>query len=108
MEIGDFRHRIVIQNLVALVNENGFEIEEWQNYKVVWASVSNLSGREYYQAAAIKAEKTIKFLIRYIEGIETSMRILFDNKQYNIVFIDNLKYKNQYIELKVLEEVVNG
>lgn len=108
MEIGDLRHRITFQKLITAVNENGFEIQTWQNYKTVWSAVSNLSGREYYQAAAIKGEKTVKFLIRYVEGIDESMIILFKKKQYNITFIDNMKYVNKYIEIKAVEVEEDG
>lgn len=108
MSIGDLRHRITFQKLTSDVNENGFEVEGWQDYKTVWASVSNLSGREYYQAAAIQAEQTVKFLTRYIEGIDTSMRILFRDKQYNITSIDNMKYENKHIEIKALEADSSG
>lgn len=106
--IGDLRHRITLQKFTTVVNENAFEEEAWQDYKTVWASVSNLSGREYYQAAAIQAEKTVKFLIRYIEDIDTSIRILFKDKQYNITSIDNVKYSNKYIEIKALEVESSG
>jgi SPP1 family predicted phage head-tail adaptor len=108
MAIGDLRHRIILQKLTTLVNENGFEEEAWQNYKTVWASVSNLSGREYYQAAAVQAEKTVKLLIRYIQELDTSMRIFFKDKQYNITSIDNMKYANKYIEIKALEVESSG
>lgn len=108
MAIGDLRRRITFQKLTTLINENGFEEEIWQDYKTVWASVSNLFGREYYQAAAIQAEKTVKFLIRYIEGIDTDMRILFNDKQYNITSINNMKYANKYIEIKTLEVDISG
>lgn len=108
MPIGDLRHRITLQKFTTVVNENGFEEEAWQDYETVWASVSNLSGREYYQAATVQAEKTVKFLIRYIEEVDTSMRILFKNKQYNITSIDNMKYTNKYIEIKALEVENSG
>lgn len=108
MPIGDLRHRITLQKFTTVVNENGFEEEAWQDYETVWASVSNLSGREYYQAATVQAEKTVKFLIRYIEEVDTSMRILFKNKQYNITSIDNMKYTNKYIEIKALEVESSG
>lgn len=106
--IGDLRHRITFQRLISSINENGFEIEDWQEYKTVWASVSNLSGREYYQAAAIQAEKTVKFIIRYIEGVDPSMRILFKDNQYIITSIDNMKYENKHIEIKALEVGSSG
>lgn len=108
MSIGDLRHRITFQRLTSVVNENGFETEVWQDYKTVWASVSNLNGREYYQAAAIQAEKTVKFLIRNIESVDTSMRILFKGKQYNITSIDNMKYANKHLEIKALEVDSSG
>lgn len=108
MAIGDLRHRLTLQKFTTVVNENGFEEEAWQDYKTVWASVSNLSGREYYQAATVQAEKTVKFLIRYIKEVDTSMRILFKDKQYNITSIDNMKYTNKYIEIKALEVDSSG
>ncbi|PRR84528.1 phage head closure protein [Clostridium vincentii] len=108
MEIGDLRHRIIIQKFTTVVNKNGFELEAWQDYKTVWASVSNLSGREYYQAAAIQAEKTVKFLIRHIDDMDTSMRIIFKDKPYNITSIDNRDYANKYLEIKALEVDIGG
>lgn len=106
--IGEMKHRIIFQKLLATINENGFEVERWQDYKTVWAKASNLSGREYYQAVAVQTEKTLIFLIRYLDGIDTSMRIQFENRQYNITFIDNMKYLNKYIEIKALEVMKNG
>jgi SPP1 family predicted phage head-tail adaptor len=53
--------------------------------KTVWAAVSNLHGREYFAAAAIQAEKTVKFIIRYLENLDTSMGILFQGRRYNII-----------------------
>ncbi|CAH0435503.1 Putative phage head-tail adaptor [Clostridium neonatale] len=108
MMIGDLKHRITFQILVTTNNKNGFEEEIWKEYKTVWASASNLSGREYYQAAAIHAEKTVKFMIRYINDIDESMRILFNQSLYDITAIDNVKYENKYIEIKALEVEDSG
>ena len=108
MVIGNLRHRIIFQKFTTVVNENGFEEEMWQEYKTVWASASNLSWREYYQAASVKAENTVKFTIRYLPNIDTSMRIGFEGKQYNITSIDNMKYENKYIEIKALEVNSSG
>lgn len=106
MNIGDLRNRITIQKLTIITNENGFEEETWQDYKTIWASISNLFGREFYAASSVNAENTVKFTIRYIDGIDTTMRILFNNRPYNIIFIDNIKYSNTYIEIKALEVII--
>lgn len=108
MKAEELKHRITLQVFTTAVNDNGFEIENWVNFKTVWASVTNLHGREYFQAAAVKAENTVKFTIRYTPDIETTMRILFKGKQYNIVSIDNIKYANKFIEIKSMEVDTSG
>lgn len=108
MEIGDLRHRITFQKHTTTINENGFEVETWEDVKTVWAAASNLHGREYFAAAAVQAENTVKFTIRYLTGLDTTMRILFRGKQYNITAIDNIKYQNRFIEIKAQEVVSDG
>lgn len=108
MDIGELRHRITFQKQTLQINENGFEEEVWKDYKTVWASVSNLSGREYFKAAAIQKENTVKIRIRYMDSLDTSMQILFNEKRYNITSIDNIKYEKRYIEIKALEADENG
>lgn len=103
--IGELRHRITLQKPIISTNPNGFEVVDWQDLKKVWAAVSNLRGREYYAAATVQAENTVKFIIRYIPDIDNSMRIIFKGKYYNITAIDNLKYQNKYVEIKGLEVV---
>jgi len=108
MNPGDLDKRITFQRRVTTTNENGFEIETLADFKTVWAKVSNLHGREYFEAAAVQAENTVKFTIRYLEGIDTSMKILFQGRYYNITSIDNIKYKNRFIEIKAQEVDKSG
>lgn len=103
MSIVELRHKITLQKFTNIVNVNGFEVETWVDFKTLWAAVTNLHGREYFAAAAVKAENTVKFTIRYTEGIDEGMRVLFKGKQYNISSIDNIKYANKFIEIKALE-----
>ncbi|MCM8710806.1 phage head closure protein [Clostridium sp. SYSU_GA19001] len=108
MKIGNLKYRITFQILVATTNENGFDVETWVDHKIVWAAVSNLNGREYFAAAAVQAEKTVKFTVRFFKDITESMRISFDGKQYNITAIDNIKYANKFIEIKAMEVDISG
>lgn len=59
MTIGQFKHRITLQKLVATTNENGFTEETYIKYKDVWSSITNLHGREYFQAAAVQKKKLL-------------------------------------------------
>lgn len=103
MEIGNLKHRIILQKAVITVDENRIETQDRKKYKTLWAQVSNLYGKEYFEAAAVQKEKTVKFVIRATSGIDESMRIVFQGKPYNIIFIDHIKYEKKYMEIKALE-----
>lgn len=98
-----FNNKITFEELVTTVNPNGFEVSDWVEVISVWAAVSNLHGREYYAAAAVQAENTVKFTIRYIPGIDTKQRIMFQGKTHNITAIDNIRYEDRLIEIKAIE-----
>lgn len=102
------KHRITLQVLETEANENGFQVETWVDFKDLWAAVTNLHGREYFEAAAVQAENTVKFTIRYTDEIDTTMRIFFKGKQYNITSIDNIKYENKFIEIMAMEVDKSG
>ena len=66
----------------------------------VWAKVSALHGQEYYTAVSVKLEKQLSFIVRYRPDIDEKSNIWFDGRGYNIGFIDNVKYRNEYLEIK--------
>ena len=103
MKIGEFKHRIIIVKPVIETNENGFEVETYETYKTLWAKAINLHGKEYFEAAAIQKEKTLKFTFRLLKDIDENMKIEFNNKLYDINFIDNILYENKYMEIKAME-----
>lgn len=108
MEIGALNKRITFQKLYITTNENGFDVKAWEDIKTVWAHVSNLHGREYFAAQAVQAEQTVKFTVRYFKNVDTTMRILFKDKSYNITAIDNIKFDNRFLEIKAMEVDISG
>lgn len=103
MKIGEFKHRIKIIKPVIQINDNGFEVETYETYKTLWSKVTNLHGKEYFEAAAIQKEKTLKFTFRLLKDINENMKIEFNHKLYDINFIDNILYENKYMEIKAME-----
>jgi len=108
INIGDLNKRITLQEFTSGTNENGFPIEEWVDYKTVWASINNLFGKEFYAAKAVQSENTVEFLIRYSsdtkvlleENATKEYRIFWNSKAFNITFPDNIKYQNKWIKIK--------
>ena len=108
MGSGGLRHRITIQERVSGTDGRGFQTESWQDICTVWAAAENLRGREFFAAAAVQAEHTVKFTIRYREGITPAMRIVFNDKTYNITGIDHGQYRQQYLEIRATEVEASG
>lgn len=106
MNPGELRHRITIKKLKK-IKVNGFDDVKWEDYKTVWAGVNNLFGKEYWEAKAIQSENTIEFVIRFSKDVgilnSKEYRIVFNNKIYNITFVDNIKYQNKWLKIKAVE-----
>lgn len=65
-----------------------------------WASVKNKSGKEQFASIAPFTKVVTSFLIRYTKKkIDTTMKIEFQGEIYDIVYIDNYNYSNEYIEI---------
>ena len=117
MEIGKLNKRITLQKFTSIINENGFNEDTWVDKNTVWASKNNLFGKEFFAAAAVNAEQTVKFTIRYLkeldqninlEGTNTTkaFRIKYGNLFYNLTFIDDIKSEHKFMEIKTISEVV--
>lgn len=102
--IGEWKERIVIQRSRAGTDKAGNHVLSWEDFYVCWAYVNNLSGKEYWEAAQVNAQKDVFFLIRYcseVAGMDTEhYRIVFRGQVYNITFLDNVKYQNRIVKVR--------
>jgi len=108
MKIGELGKRITLLQITTTIDENGFARDAEAELATVWAAVSNLHGKEYFAAKAVQAESTVKFTIRYRSGITTNMKIRFQDRLFNIIDIDDIKYRKKYLEIKALEVLLSG
>ncbi len=102
MRIGDLRHKIELWDVLIFEDEWLNQRKEFVKVASMWAAVSNLYGKEYFAAAAVQLEKMLTFTIRFFPGIHEGMQIKFDGNFYDIKSIDNIKYKNRFMEIKAL------
>lgn len=82
---GGFRNKITFQQLVSSTDDSGFPLETWADVKTAWAMIKTLQGREYFAAAAVQAENTTRFVIRYTTGIDNRMRIKYGARIFEII-----------------------
>lgn len=74
--VNDLNRRITLEVATESVDPEGIAVEMWQEVASVWAARRPLRGREYFEAAAVNAEKTVKYVIRYRVGIKSNMRLV--------------------------------
>lgn len=101
MRSGKLRQRITIQRRDDS-SSNWGGTSTWGTYATVWASIENMRGKEGINLNRIRSESTHIIIFRYIAGVNNSMRIVFQNKTYDIVFV-NEDIKNGKLIIEALE-----
>ena len=104
---GKFNKKIMFQvSDGTTVNENGFEIENWQDVKDAWAMIKTLKGSEYFEAATTQNENISRFAIRYTAGLHPDMRIMYKLRPFEIESIVNDDEDNKTMTIMVKEVIV--
>lgn len=99
MKISELDKRITIVRNEIIINENGVEEEVKKELATIWSKVQNMSGTEMFKANTDYSKTTTRFIIRYRNDITTDDFIKFNNNQYNIVYLNNYNFSNDYLEI---------
>ena len=84
MQAGKLNSRVTIQSLGVTQDATGEVIEGWSTFATVWADVRDVSGREFLAAQSTQNVIQTKILIRYLDGVIPSMRVVDGADTYNI------------------------
>jgi len=97
MPIGKLDRRITIQQLTHGVGSvYGEPTQNWDDWATVWANVYYGGGREFEAARQLNAEISVQFQIRHIAGLLPTMRILYEDRYYDIERIDEVGRRNRW------------
>lgn len=88
-EVGKRDERIIIQESTSSTDEYNAPTVTWSTFATVWAKVtdSQSGSTEQYESDQLTAVRTTNFNIRYVAGVKEKMRILYDDRFYDIEFI---------------------
>jgi SPP1 family predicted phage head-tail adaptor len=85
MRAGTLRHRVHVQHKAETRDQYGGVVAGWATFAAsVPAAILPISGREFFAAEAQQSEVTAKIVMRQLDGLLTSMRIVHNGQQYNI------------------------
>lgn len=105
MNFSKLRHRITIQENISVKDSFGAETPNWTDVASVWASIEPLSGKEFFAAQQINAEVNTKITMRYREGIKPEMRVVFNERMFNIISVINENERNISLILMAKESI---
>jgi SPP1 family predicted phage head-tail adaptor len=98
---GELRTEVTFMSRSVTVNAGGFQVEslvEIDTVKVKWI---NLHGIETWEAASMQAESPATVLRRYRSGLDTTCVIQKGTDLFEIISIDNIGERGEYLEIKV-------
>lgn len=114
MQAGKLRHRIQLQlQVLGQDPETGASVLVWQDWpapgKKLFASIEPLSARDFIAAQAAQSEITARIVIRYRDGVLSTMRALYRGKIYSIhAPLPDPVSGREYLTLPVSEGVKDG
>lgn len=96
IDAGRLRHRIRIERMAYALDSNGDVYQdpqtgetrqEWVEVRTVWAAIEPLSAREFIQSSALQSQITARIVIRYMDGLDASMRLVHVRKgRPNVIY----------------------
>ena len=84
MKASKLRQRATIQSYTTTRSSTGAIKQDWSNLYSVYCSFEPLSVKDILTAQSSSSKITARLTMRYREGIDTSMRVLYKNKVYQI------------------------
>lgn len=107
MKLGKMRYRIKFLKYTATTDTDGFVSREWSEYCTVWADVTPISAKEYFSLDTETAEVTYKIYVRYRPDIDTTMRVVWNNKTFLIISVLG-DVRNNIMTIMAKEVSLNG
>jgi SPP1 family predicted phage head-tail adaptor len=98
---GDLKHIITIQGKSVVENADyGGSENVWVNlHSDIRAKKKPLSGKELITANAAQSEAIIRFVFRFISGVNTAMQIIEGGDTYKITSCVDINGDGQWLEV---------
>jgi SPP1 family predicted phage head-tail adaptor len=79
--------KITIERATQTQDEFGSFIPSWSTWKIIYANIIPVSGREVFNSSRQNVIKSSRFFIYYLEGLTEKDRILYNGDIYDISYI---------------------
>jgi len=104
MRAGDLKQQVEIQRYIETTNDFGETIADWFTLSVRRASISPISGKEYFASKQVNAEVTHRVYMRYTD-VQAKDRLVYQGRIFNIESVLNLRERNVSLEIICTEQI---
>ena len=84
INIGKLNKRVTIKSLGTTQDALGEIVPTWSTHATVWASVVDITGKEFIAAGSTQNSVQTKIAIRYLSTVKPAMRVYYGSDIYNI------------------------
>ena len=107
---GKRNRKITIESLTQTRDVEGGLVDSWIPFATPWAKVSNLSGNErrVTDHGGKVSEARTEFVIRWLAGVTSTMRVSYDGKLYDIAHVNDFGEAHRFITLTCSTGVNDG
>lgn len=101
--VGKLRKRIVIQSQTRTMDDTGGNTVTWGTFATVWAEIEPKSANQVLWSMSLQHRVTHKVTIRQLVGVDSSMRILYGSRIFQIHGFRNLEEFGRFMEIDAEE-----
>ena len=103
MNPGFLRHTVTIQQRAAGTDESGAANGNWTDFATVHAAMWPLRGKELYAAQEYASSVEVRIRIRYAPGIVPSMRVTWQGRVFEVLYIVDPELRHITLDLMCRE-----
>jgi SPP1 family predicted phage head-tail adaptor len=107
LKAGDLDQRVTLQSRSVVKDAYGQDTVTWVPEATVWAQVQAVRGREFFAAAQVQQEQTLKVRIRWRTGVSPTWRLVWQGRNHDITGIIPVG-RNDMLEIMCLQGVKDG
>jgi SPP1 family predicted phage head-tail adaptor len=101
--IGDFRHRITIEEPSLVDDAQGGKITTWSTFTIVSAKIQPMRAQQIFFAQQNQHQVSHKITMRYVSGLQADMRVSYDGRIFHIREIKDLFERKRFHEVTAWE-----
>ena len=103
---GELTDRVTLQSRSVVKDAYGQDTITWTTVATVWARVRAVSGREFFAAAQVQQEQSVKVVIRRRTDVAQTWRLVWQGKAHDITGV--IPIGREWTELMCIQGVKDG